>query len=233
MSREITFQKVLQTETVQQASTLGERHYTADGRRWIFVKANEALTLAHVATRIANTTVTNITSTSNNGRSQTVFIAKTGAGWTVGQFQNAYGLVDDGTGEGQFFKVKDNTATVLELFEDYRITTALDTTSDLRVARPHLAEKVAITVLNQVIIGGAQVAFAANDYGWLLERGHGTVLMGDTAIANEQVTTGDDTAGECIAVTNSETVDDVSLVGRVIAANTTADKAALIEFNVW
>ena len=231
MSRELNFQKVLETNTVPHAK-LGERGVTPDGRAWRYVKANEALSLGHATTRIANTDVDTVSS-SSNGDSQRIFITEASAGWTVGQFENAYGLVDDGTGAGQHFKVETNSADTLKLFVDYKLGTALDVAdSDIVLVRPHLAEKVAITVLHQVPIGGAQVAFAANDYGWVLERGAGVVVAGAALVANELATPGDDTEGEVITAGSGETVDDASFFGRALVANASADKGALIDFNV-
>lgn len=230
--RQITFQKTLQASTVREAN-LGEVAFTPDGREWRYVKANEALSLGHVATRIANTDVDTVSS-ATDGNGDITRISEASAGWTVAQFDDAYGLVDDGTGEGQHFKVQTNTTDTLRLYKDYALTTALAVgDSDIVLARPYLAEKVAVTTLNQILLGVAQVAFAANDYGWLLTRGPGIVIMGDVGVANEQITPGDDTEGEAIAITNGETPDDISSVGRVLVANTTADKGALIDVNIW
>ena len=229
----ITFQDVLQTATVQQASELGERAETPDGRQWVYVKANEALSKGHIATRIANTDVDTVSS-ATDGDGDITRITEASAGWTAGQFQNAYGLVDDGTGEGQYFKVEDNTSDTLRLYKAYELTTALDVAdSDIVLVRPFLAEKSAITTLNQILLGVAQVAFAANEYGWLLTRGPGGVLVGAVVVANEQVTPGDDTEGEGTGVGAAETVDDVSSIGRVLVANTTVDKHALVDVDIW
>lgn len=229
--RQITFQKTLQTDTVRLAN-LGDLAVTPDGRVWRYVKANEALSLGHVATRIANTDVDTVSS-STDGNSEITNITEASAGWTVGTYDDAYGCVDDGTGEGQVFKVKTNTADTLRLYRDYRLTTALAVAdSDIVLVRPFLAEKAAVTTLNQILLGVAQVAFSASDYGWVLKEGPGVVIMGDAAVANEQVTPGDDTEGEAIAIANGETPDDISTVGRTLVANTTVDKGALIFVDV-
>lgn len=226
--RQITFQKVLETTTVPQAE-LGEVAITPDGRQWVYVKANEALTKGHALTRIANSDVDTVSS-STDENSEITKITEGSAGWTVDQFANAYGLVDDGTGEGQFFKVATNSADTLFLYRDYRLTTAMAVAdSDIVLVRPFLAEKVAITTLNQVPTGIAQVAFAANEYGFVLTRGPGLVIAGAALVANEQATPGDDTEGEVIGIANGETPDDVSTFGRCLVANTDADKAALID----
>lgn len=228
MARELSFQAVLQTNTVPHAK-LGEVAVTPDGRSWRYVKANEALSLGHATTRIANTDVDTV-SHGTDSASNRIYITEASAGWTVGQFENAWGCVDDGTGEGQVFKVETNSADTLKLYLDYKLTSALDVAdSDIVLVRPFLAEKTAITTLNQIPVGIAQVAFAANDYGWVLERGPGLCIAGAALVANEQATPGDDTEGELTGIGNGETPDDVSTFGRTLVANTTADKGALID----
>lgn len=232
--REITFQKVLQTSDVPLAGAeLGDRAQTPDGRQWVYVKANEAASLGHALTRIADSDQDTVSS-SNGPDGQRTRITQASAGWTVGQFDYSYGLVDDGTGAGQFFKVKTNTADTLALFEDYVLTTALAVAdSDVVLVRPFLAEKTAVTVLNQIPTGVAQVAFAANDYGWALTRGVGVVIAGAALVVNEFCTPGDDTEGEVITVGSGETVDDPSGFGRCLVANASADKGAMVDVNLW
>lgn len=224
----ITFRKVLQTSTVQELQ-LGSVAVTPDGRVWRYVKANAAVTpIGSLCTRVADTAVTNITSTANNSRGQTVFITESGWAQTVGDFQNAYGMVTGNTGEGQFFVVKDNTADTIELHEDYALGTALDTTSDLTLVRPYLVRESPVTTLNTIVTGVAQVTFAANDFGYLLIQGVGAVLNGATdTVANEQLTPGDDTAGSAAAIGNGETPDDIFVVGRALTTATTDDVAVL------
>lgn len=229
--KEITFQKVLETNTVK-LGELGERAVTPDGRQWRYVKANEALSLGHALTRIANSDVDTVSS-SNDDAGNTTRITEGSAGWTVGQFENAYGLVDAGTGEGQFFKVETNSADTLQLYADYALSTALDVSdSDIVLVRAYLAEKAAVTTLHQVPLGVAQVAFSANDFGWVLERGPGSVVAGEALTANELCTPGDDTEGEVKNIANGETPDDISTYGRCLVANATADKAAMIDVNL-
>lgn len=230
--RQITFQKVLEVDSVKQAE-LGELCVTPDGRMWRYQYANEALSKGHALTRIANTDVDTVSSSTDEDGHITK-IAEASAGWTAGQFAESYGVVDDGTGEGQVFKVRTNSADTLFLHKDYRLTTALAVAdSDIFIARPFYAEKAAVTVLNQIPSGVAQVAFAAADYGWTLVSGLGVIVAGDVLVANEQCTPGDDTEGEVIAITNGETPDDISTYGRTVGANTTADKGALVAVDLW
>ena len=190
--KEITFQKVLETSTVAQGK-LGERAVTPDGRGWRYVKANEAHSIGHASTRVANTDVDTVSS-ANDGNGDRLLVTEASAGWTVGVYENAYGLVDDGTGAGQFFKVETNSADTLKLFKDYELGTALAVAdSDIVLVRPFLSEKVAVTTLHQVPLGVCQVAFASADFGWQLERGPGVVVAGAALVANELATPSDDT----------------------------------------
>lgn len=223
----IGFRKVLQTLTTQELA-LGQRYETPDGNVWRYVRANAALTPRGVlATRVADTSVTNITSTATNDRSETVYITEASWAQTVGDFAEAWGIVSGNTGEGQAFRVKDNTVDTIEIYSDWALATALDTTSDLTLFRPFLVREAVVTTLNQIVTGVAQRTFAASDYGFLLIHGFGVVLNGATdSVANEQLTTGDDTSGSAITIGNGETPDDIFVVGRSLLASSTDDTQA-------
>ena len=229
--REITFQKVLE-ESEQPMAKLGDIAVTADGRQWRYIKANEALSIGHATTRKANVDVDTVSS-ADDGDGNTTLITEASAGWTAGDYANAYGLVDAGTGEGQFFKIRTNSADTLRLFTEYALGTDLAVAdSDIVIVTPHLVEKTAVSTLHQVPVGVAQVAFTADYYGWVLERGPGTVIAGAALVANELCTPGDNTEGEVITAASGETIDDISTFGRCLVANATADKAAMIDVNL-
>ncbi len=226
--RQITFQNVL-SESVSPLATLGEIAYTADGRKWRYIFANEALSKGHALTRTANVALTSIYS-SNDANSYKVFLTKASAGWTVGAYQDAYGLIDGGTAEGQFFKVKDNSGDTLTIYEEYRLSTAVTVAgSDTgKLVLPYVAEKVAVTTKNQIPIGVVQIAFTTQYYGWALCEGVGQVLPGAALTANSVCGPGDDTEGEVETYGNGSTIEDESSVGRVLVANSSADKMAMI-----
>ena len=224
----ISFRKVLQPVTNQEL-ILGGRAETPDGNVWRYVRANAALTPRGVmCTRVADTSVTNITSTANNARGETVFITESAWAQTVGDFDEAIGVVSGNTGEGQFFRVKSNTVDTIEIYQDYALATALDTTSDLTLVRPYLVRETPVTTLNNIVTGVAQRTFAANDYGFLLIHGYGVILNGATdPVANEQLTPGDDVTGSAASIGNGETPDDVFVVGRALVAQATDDVQVL------
>ena len=49
---------------------------------------------------------------------------------------------------------------------------------------------------------------------------------------NRTITPGDDTEGTAIVSVDGADLYDISVVGRVLCANTTADKAALVDINL-
>jgi len=131
-------------------------------------------------------------------------------------------------------KVKDNTATTLELYYDYALSTAL-AVADSGIAIRHEpdAEKVAITVEITPLKGVAQVTFAASDYGWFLKRGIGGVTVGaGAATINYSLTSGDDTEGYAIVGTTTKGPLDENYIGRVLVANSALDLAALVDINI-
>lgn len=229
---QISFQNVLQ-ESVSPIVGLGSHCSTPDGREWVYTKMTEAIVLGNVVVPVANTAVTNITSTATNAQGQTVFITESGAAWTPGEFEGGFGVVSDGTGEGQVFKIKTNSVDTLELYADTAIVTALDTTSDLILSRyTTRSEKSAITDKAQNAVGVAQVAFTSGYYGFVLRHGQGTVIAGEVLTVDLSFVTGDDTEGQVLKGTASVGPFDEQALGTVLAANTTVDKGALVMVDI-
>lgn len=227
----ITFQSVFDTPATPESKLNGQAQ-TPDGRIWEYLYATEAISQYMVVSTPANTDVDTVSS-SSNGQNQRVYITEASAGWTVGAYQDHWVVVDDGTGEGQLGKIKDNTADTLELYPEFAFGTALAVAdSDIVIRHEPDAEKIAITTEETPIKGVAQVAFASGDYGWFLKRGIGGVLVGEAATINVNLTPGDDTEGTAIMGVTAEGLFDAASIGRVLVASTTADKATLVDINV-
>lgn len=206
---------------------------TPDGRIWTYGKANEAFTLGHVAVPVAITDVDTVSS-SNDNDGNTIFITEASAGWTLNQFADAWGHVNAGTGAGQVFRVKRNTADTLELYLDYALSTALSVTdSDIQLERPNLLEKSAVTDKLQNAQGVAQVAFASADYGWFLQSGRGSVLAGEALTESASCMAGDDTEGQVLKGITAEGDFDYQTIGICISANGSADEAALVNVTLY
>src|SRR3990167_4153846 len=227
----LSFQRIFDTPSVKDA-TLNAKMQTRDGRTFEYLKASEAITKAMVVSAPANTDVDTVSSASD-GASNRVFITEASAGWTVGDYQDHWGIVDDGTGEGETFKIKDNTADTLELYVEYALAAALAVAdSDIVIRHEPDAEKVAITTLVTPVKGVAQVAFASADYGWFLKRGIGGVLAGEVITINVSLTPGDDTEGTAEIGDTAKGLFDETCIGRCLVANTTADEEALVDINI-
>lgn len=228
----ITFQKVLQTSSTAQA-TVGNIAETPDGRKWVYVQdSGSGMSAGNVAIPAAVTSVAATIVTSANASGQNVYIKKASAGWTVGQFIGAYGLINAGTGTGQIFKVKSNTTDTLELEADYALGTATDGTSTMALWTNSLVRKAAVTSKVQNAVGIVQVDFTASYYGWALVKGLGKVVAGEVLEVGKGFVTGDDTAGQVVKATTAKGTYDEQGLGACVIANSAADVAALVYVNI-
>lgn len=229
---QITFQNVYQTTTSPNFK-LGERAQTPDGREWVYVKTTDALAKGNVAIQGAVVGVDEVVS-SNDALGRKVYITKASAGWTVGAYEDDLVVVDDGTGKGQTAKIKTNTADTLELYPETALATALTVAgaSDITIVRPAHVLIAAVTSMKQGAVGCAQVAFSANDYGWLLTNGDGVVLTGETLVVGAGFATGDDTTGQVVVMATTEGAFDAQNLGFCWVANSAADMGALVRFQI-
>ena len=231
MGNQISFQNVYNTTTAQGQFKLGERASTPDGREWVYVKAT-TLARGSVAVPAAVTTVTTLSSSADN-QGRIVYITDTDSSWTTGVFQDAIGLINTGTGTGQSFKVRTNTPTVLTLYPETALTTALAVAdSGAAIIGMSNVVKSAVTSKIQFAQGSSQVAFTSGDYGWLLTEGDGVVLPGEVLIIGSNFTTGDDTTGQVIKGITGAGAFDAQNLGYAIVANSAADVGALVRFEV-
>jgi hypothetical protein len=229
---QISFQDVYQTSTARGTLKLGSRAQTPDGREWVYVKANSALAKGSVAVPDGVTAV-DLCSSSADSLGRIVYITKASAGWTVGQFEDAIGVIDDGTGAGQTFKIKTNSADTLELYPETALATALSVVdSDITIRTMAEVDKAAVTDKVQSAVGIAQVAFGAADYGWLLTNGDGAVLAGEALVVGKGFVTGDDTTGQVLKATTAKGPFDEQNLGICLVANAAADQLTLVRVDI-
>lgn len=228
---QIPFQAVRQTQTTNDIA-IGTRGATPDGSEWVFVKADTALAKGSAAVPNAVVAVDNVSSSTDN-QGRIVYITKASAGWTAGSYQNAWVVVDDGTGVGQAARIADNSTDTLTLYPEFALSTALSSTdSDITISEQWEVDKAAITDKVQGCVGIAQVAFAASDYGWLLTRGVGSVLAGEVLVVGKSFVTGDDTTGQVVKGTTAKGDFDEQSLGYCIVANAGADQLTLVMVNI-
>lgn len=229
---QISFQNVYQTITQRGEFALGQRAMTPDGREWVFVNAVGSIAKNLIAIPNTVTTLTTLSSSTDN-QGRIVYLTDTDATLTPGAFQDGIGLVNTGTGTGQGFKIKTNSATVITLYPETALTTALAVGSSGVALKTMSAVIIAaVTSKIQQAVGATQTAFTAGDYGWLLTEGDGTVVAGEVLIIGSNFTTGDDTAGEVIKGITATGPFDAQSLGFATVANSGADVGALVRFEI-
>lgn len=226
----ISFQNVYQTITQRGEFKLGERATTPDGREWKFVRAQSAVANSLVAVPDAVTSA-DLWSSSTDSQGRIVYLTRAASTMTVGQFEDGIGVVDDGTGVGQTFKIRTNSATTITLYPETALTTALAVaSSDLTLMTMAYVDPAAVTDKVQMAQGAPQVSFAAADYGWILTEGDGRVLAGEVLVVGKSFVTGDDTAGQVVKGTTAKGDFDEQSLGYCIVANAAADQGTLVRF---
>lgn len=233
----ISFQDAFSSTTAQGQVKVGQRASTPDGNEWVYAKAAGSIGQFKVA--IPNSAVgvdTVASSTDQQGRA--VYITEASAGWTVGAYANYWGVVDDGTGVGQRFRVATNSTDTLTLYPEYALTTALTVagSSDITLF-PEEASTViaAITSKIQNSIGICQTnsGVSSGDYYWLLTKGNGAVFAGEVLTVGGSYVTGDDTTGQVVKGTTAKGEFDEQSLGRSLVANAGADQSALVWVNIF
>lgn len=226
----ITFQSTGQTQTAADFQ-IGQQGQTPNGNIYVYIKASGALTAGGPVIPSAVTTVTTVSSSTNN-LGQIVYITKASAGWTNGVYSGDYVLVNTGTGSGQLARIMDNTSDTLYLY-GAGLTTALSV-SDSGIAIYHEWNVItsAITSKIQNTVGIAQTAFASGDYGWVLQKGIGMVTASEVLIIGSDFTTGGSTAGEVIKGITTDGQFDAQSLGHCLVANSGAHLGALVYVNV-
>lgn len=229
---QVSFQDVYQTITARGEFKLGQRAMTPDGREWQFVHANENMTNSAAVVPIA-ATAADLWSSSQDNQGRNVYLTRAASAMTTGAFEDGIGLVDDGTGEGQTFKIRTNNATTLTLYPETALTTALSVSdSDLTYLSMSQVEMAAITSKVQMCQGSVQVAFTSGDYGWALTNGDGRAVPGNTLVVGAGFTTGDDTEGQVVVGVTATGPYDAQNLGYAIVANSGADVATLVRWIV-
>lgn len=229
---QISFQDVYQTTTARGSFKLGQRASTPDGRDWVYVLSAEALTNSSIVVPDAVVAVDTVSS-STDAQGRIVYITEASAGWTIGQFEDAIGVIDDGTGKGQTFKIKTNSADTLTLYPETALGTALSVVdSDLTIMTMAKVDMAAVTSKVQNAVGANQVAFATAEYGWALTNGDGRAVAGSTLVVGANFTTGDDTEGQVIVGVTAKGEYDGQSLGTALVANSAADMGALVRYNI-
>ena len=228
----ISFQNVYQTITARGEFKLGERASTPDGREWQFVSNGSTIVNGNIVVPAAVASA-DLFSSSTDSQGRIVYLTRAASSMTVGLYEDAIGVVDDGTGVGQTFKIRTNSATTLTLYPETALSTALSVSdSDLTWIGMSKVVIAAITSKLQMTQGAFQVAAASGDYGWILTNGDGRVMAGEALLVGGGFCSGDDTTGQVLKNIATESAITAQVLGYGIVANAAADQGALVRFNV-
>lgn len=226
----ITFQNVYQTSTNRGTFKNGERGITPDGREWKFVKNGSTIALGNIV--IPSAVVdTDLWSSSTDNQGRVVYLTRAANSLTVGAYEDAIGVVNQGTGVGQTFKIRTNSATTLTLYPETALSTALAVAdSDLQYQNMGSVIIAAITSKLQMTQGAFQVAASSGDYGWILQQGDGRAVAGEVLVVGGGFCSGDDTAGQVLKNIATESSITAQSLGYCVVANDSADQGTLVRY---
>lgn len=230
---QVSFQQVYQTITARGEFKRGQRAVTPDGREWVFGQAQSAVGTAGFIVVPDAVASADLWSSSTDSQGRIVYLTRAASSMTVGAYEDGIGVVDDGTGVGQTFKIRTNSATTFSLYPETALSTALSVSdSDLTFIVMSYWDPSAVTSTVQMAQGSAQVAFAAGDFGWALTEGDGRAVAGEALVVGKGFTTGDDTAGQVIKAVTAKGAFDEQNLGYCIVANAAADQGVLVRYFV-
>ncbi len=227
---QISFQNVYQVITQRGEFKLGQRAMTPDGREWQFVKNSSTIVAGNIV--IPNTvTSADLWSSSTDSQGRKVYATRAASSMTVGAFEDAIGVVDDGTGVGQTFKIRTNSATTLTIYPETAFATALSVVdSDLTFIGMSDVIIAAVTSTVQMTQGAFQIAASSGDYGWILTEGDGRAIAGEVLVVGKGFTSGDDTTGQVLKGVTAKGAFDEQNLGYCIVANAGADQGVLVRY---
>ena len=229
---QISFQDVYQTITSRGEFKLGRRAMTPDGREWQFVKNNSTIVYGNIV--VPNAVVdTDLWSSSTDQQGRIVYLNRAANALTTGAYEDAIGVVNQGTGVGQTFKIRTNGVTSLTLYPETALTTALAVAdSDLQYIGMSNVVIAAITDKVQMTQGAFQCSASSGDYGWILTNGDGRAIAGEVLVVGKSFVSGDDTTGQVLKGTTAKGPFDEQSLGYCIVANDAADQGTLVRYFV-
>lgn len=185
----------LYEESSTQKYPLGTERAISDGRVFVYVEVGaanlatgklvqgEAIEANH-----ANCAVANVANAVAN-RTRQVTVTLGNANLTANQYAEGFMNVEDGTGLGYAYKVKNHPAAnananvVVTLYDKLRANL---TSAHVTLVK-HPCKDVIVTAANatQRIVGCPQMTLTANYYGWVQKKGAASVLVAGTLVAGD------------------------------------------------
>ena len=221
------------TNTTKKRS-LGTILELPDGREFKYVlNGSGAISsgkLASSAAMIGNHDMDLTTAAASVGdTSITVTLGGTAA--TKDQYADGYIYTNDGTGQGQIYRIASNPAAdssatlAVTLASNDAVSVALDSTTESGLAvNPYSGIVVSPTSVTNRTLGVTATDIAANAYGFVQTKGLASVLVSGTVVAGEPLrVAGATTAGAAMALDrdgSGENEQEIGVVHNVVAVTT-------------
>ena len=159
----------------------------------------------------------------------TVTLGATAA--TKDQYADGYIYTNDGTGQGQVYRIASNPAAdgsatlAVTLASNDPVSVALDSTTESGLAvNPYSGIVVSPTSVTNRTLGVTATDIAANAYGFVQTKGLASVLVSGTVVAGQPLrVAGATLAGAAMALNRDGTDENEQFIGvvhNVVAANT-------------
>lgn len=168
----------------------------------------------------------------------TVTLGATAA--TADQYADGYLYTNDGTGEGQIYRVDGHLAIAsggtgaINLDENDKIVVALDgtTLSGLQTS-PYSAVVVTPTTVTNRTVGVPATLIAADEYGWVQTKGLASVFVNGTVVLGEPVRVAGATAPGAVQALNRDgTNENEQEVGVVMAPRAVTTHYGFIHLSI-
>jgi len=227
------------TETSSQKHVLGSRMVLPDGRVYRYVEtAGSNIAGGAVVQAAAGTAAhdQDLVVVAVSAGSTTVTINTSGT-YTKDQYKDGYMHINSGTGAGEIYRIKSNTAVssatgmVLTLDEEDGLATALTAgAGNCEVGlstNPYKDVIISPTTVSNVAVGVAPTLLTADYYGWIQTWGPAAVLANAAGVIGQHVRVGGaSTAGGTEDMDFDGTNENEQLIGvQMLIASAAADYA--------
>ena len=212
------------TLTSKQRLKLGTRMALGDGRVYYYAEVGgTAIAAGRLVQPVAATAAHDMDLAWSAGAAAGGTTITTGTSLTVteDQYKEGWLYTNDGTGEGQIYPIKSNTAVssaagcVFTIDEEDGFVIALTATSSLFGVMPNLYKDIIVqpTTITQGAVGVSPTTMTADYYGWIQTWGPCALLTtGATWVIGDQLTSGETgAAGASILLDSSSGQDNLSI----------------------
>ena len=223
---------------------IGARMVLPDGAEFVYAVAGEAITAGQVTMQpqtasdhikdlavaaAVSAGATQITVTNGGSTAITGSSSYTGTGTSVGTYEDGYIFVNDVTGEGQMWSIKNHSAAstsatlTINLYDTDKVATALTTSSKVGLIKnpQNNVEVWDVNDIDGIVAGVPRCDITSGYYFWNQVKGAAAVLTNGTVVLGKNVMTGSTTDGSVDVVADDSSAEFI--LGGVIAVGATTE----------